>query len=74
LLDEIARFMLRKDSDFIRLDISSSHRRQIRNLVEQHRKQELTLMREIHAEQRSADTDKSLSSRLKQLVKLPNKS
>lgn len=73
LLDEIARFMLRKDSDFIRLEISSSHRRQIQNLVEQQRKQDLALLREIQAEKPEPETDKSLTSRLKQLVKLQNK-
>ena len=74
LLDEIARFMLRQDSDFIRLEISSSHRRQIQNLVEQQRIKDLALMREIQEEKVTGDSDnKSLTKRLKQLVKIPNK-
>lgn len=75
LLDEIARFMLRKDSDFIRLEISSSHRRHIQNLVAQQRIQELAMMREIQSEKLAPDAEnKSITERLKQLVKLQNKS
>lgn len=74
LLDEVARFMLRKDSDFIRLEISSAHRRHIENLVEQQRMHNLALMKGLQTESILNNTGgKSLSERLKQLVKLPNK-
>lgn len=74
LLDEIARFMLRKDSDFIRLELSSGHRQQIAKLVEQQRIQDLALMQALQTETVVTNSEgKSLSERLKQLVKLPKK-
>jgi len=74
LLDEIARFMLRKDSDFIRLEISSSHRRNIQSLVEQQRIKDLAIMQEVQSEKFPENTgDKSLKARLKRMVKAPSK-
>ncbi|WAR45078.1 hypothetical protein [Methylomonas rapida] len=74
LLDEIARFMLRKDSDFIRLEITSVQRQRIKNLVEQKRREELALLRSIPTENPTgANNDKALGDRLRALVKLPKK-
>lgn len=74
LLDEIARFMLRKDNDFIRLEISSAQRQSITNLAEQKRREELALLRGMPSETATGESqDKALSARLKALVKLPKK-
>ncbi|MDD2760192.1 MAG: hypothetical protein PHH11_07845 [Methylomonas sp.] len=74
LLDEIARFMLRKDSEFMRLEMAGLNRQHIQKLVEQHHKEELALLRGTQLGNEATDTPtKSLSGRLKQLVKLPKK-
>jgi len=50
LLDEVARFMLRKDHDFIRLSISSEHLQDIRQRLEQHKREQDALQRWIQQE------------------------
>jgi hypothetical protein len=51
LLDEVARFMLRQDSDFIRLEISSEHRNRIRRKLEETRQEYEAWLSQIHRDE-----------------------
>lgn len=51
LLDEIARFMLRKDYDFLRLPISEEHRRDIQRRLESLKREQTTLLQQIQQEE-----------------------
>lgn len=51
LLDEVARFMLRQDSDFIRLEISSEHRNRIRRKLEETRQEYEAWLSQVHRDE-----------------------
>jgi hypothetical protein len=60
LLDEVIRFMLRKDSDFIRLDINNQDKQRIKKKAEALQIQQAQWLEEIHIEEqheREADTE-----------------
>ncbi len=60
LLDEVIRFMLRKDSDFIRLDINNQDKRRIQKKAEALQMQQAQWLEEIHIEEqheREADAE-----------------
>lgn len=56
LLDDIARFMLRKDYDFLRLPISDAHRRDIQQRLEAHKREHTALLQQIQLEESEAKT------------------
>ena len=72
LLDEIARFMLRRDSNFICLDISLDHKQRIKHFVQQKHQEELALMAKLSVTEApsSQPQESPLSERLKQLLTL----
>lgn len=51
LLDEVIRYMLRKDSDFIRLDINNQDKERIRKEAEALQMQQAKFLEEIHIEE-----------------------
>lgn len=60
LLDEVIRFMLRKDSDFIRLDINNQDKQRIQKKAEALQIQQAQWLEEIHVEEqheREADAE-----------------
>lgn len=69
LLDQIARYMLRKDNDFYRLEISIAQREAIRQLTEQtKREQALRIaLAEFEAERQQPNQKNLMSSLIKKL-------
>lgn len=61
LLDEIARFMLRKDFDFIRLPISDAHRRDIQRRLETQQREHIKMLQQIEQEQPETEVAKKKS-------------
>ncbi|NOR68693.1 MAG: hypothetical protein GQ532_03175 [Methylomarinum sp.] len=66
LLDEIARFMLRKDCDFIRLKISNKQKQDIRLRLDEYNQQQTVMQQQIQFEesQERSLAKKSLFSRI----------
>lgn len=70
-LDKLVRYLLRRDSEFIRLEISASKKRKIRRTLEQIQREEALIKeqikRETQAEHQAAEK-KRISGRLKALL------
>ena len=69
LLDEVIRFMLRKDSDFIRLDINNQDKQRIQKKAEALQMQQAQWLEEIHIEEQhqcgaEAENEGSLFKRI----------
>ncbi len=58
LLDEVIRFMLRKDSDFIRLDINNQDKQRIQKKAEALQMQQAQWLEEIHVEEKEHEQEK----------------
>ncbi len=71
-LDKLVRYLLRRDSEFVRLEISDAKKRKIRKTLQQIRHEEALIraqiQRESRAEQQAAEK-KRVSGRLKALLK-----
>lgn len=73
LLDEVIRFMLRKDSDFIRLDIDNQDKKRIQKKAEELQMQQAKWLEEIHIEEeqerakREGESESKFFSRLRGL-------
>lgn len=70
LLDEVIRFMLRKDSDFIRLDINNQDKERIQKKAEEMQMQQAKWLEEIHIEeeqerQHQEESDSKFFQRIK---------
>ncbi len=74
LLDEIARFMLRKDCDFIRLEISTQQKQNIRQHLNEYNNQQHIIQQQIqHNElKQKASTRKKFFSRINPFSKNKN--
>lgn len=72
LLDEIARFMLRRDSHFICLDISPDHKQRIKHFVQQKHQEELAFLAHLATNESAKPQPHTppLSARLKRLLSL----
>ncbi len=74
LLDEVIRFMLRKDSDFIRLDINNQDKERIKKKAEEMQMQQAKWLEEIHIEeeqekQQQEESDSKFFNRIKSFGK-----
>ncbi|MDQ7091527.1 MAG: hypothetical protein Q9M50_12990 [Methylococcales bacterium] len=63
LLDEVIRFMLRKDSDFIRLDINNQDKLRIQKKAEALQMQQAQWLEEINVEEQEVATQDTHSSK-----------
>lgn len=72
LLDEIARFMLRRNSNFVCLDISVDHKQRIQHFVQQKHQEEQAHLDGLpfEGDSRTESLDNPLSERLKQFLSL----
>lgn len=71
-LDKLVRYLLRRDSEFIRLEISDAKKRRIRKTLEQIQREESLLREQIKREfqaEHQASEKKRISGRLKALLK-----
>jgi len=69
LLDQVARYMLRKDDDFYRLEISNDHREAIRQLAEHAKREKSVLLADgDQGNGRQALEKPSLVAHIKKLV------
>lgn len=62
LLDEVIRFMLRKDSDFIRLDINNQDKQRIKKKAEALQAQQAKWLEEIHVEEKEKEEEEKTSN------------
>ncbi len=70
-LDKLVRYLLRRDSEFIRLEISDEKKRRIRKTLEQVQREEDLIREQIQIESRAehqASEKKRISGRLKALL------
>ena len=51
LLDEIARYMLREDNEFIQLEISNKKKQAIRQKLDKTQREQIELLKQIHADE-----------------------
>lgn len=71
-LDKLARYILRKDVDFLRMDIDDAYREQLRQQIKEQKNkhaQELKAALEKERLEQEAAQEQSLSSRLKSIIK-----
>ncbi len=71
-LDKLARYILRKDVDFLRMDIDDAYREQLRRKIKEQKNkhaEELKAALEKERLEQEAAQEQSLSSRLKSIIK-----